>query len=176
MKPQVLLRKIHRWGAIVIAIPIVVMIGAGVLLMLKKEIDWIQPPTMSGSSTELPTASFAELFAAASSVKEAGITTWADLDRVDIKPDKGVVKFVSLSRWEVQVDTSTAEVLSVSYRRSDLIETIHDGSFFADNATKLFLFLPVGVLLFFLWCTGMYMFFLPHYKRWQRRLAKKARE
>lgn len=36
MKLQVLLRKIHHWGSIVIAIPLLVMIGAGVLLQMKK--------------------------------------------------------------------------------------------------------------------------------------------
>jgi uncharacterized iron-regulated membrane protein len=171
MKPQVLLRKIHRWGSIAIATPIVVMIGAGVLLTLKKDVDWIQPPTQEGSSLEVPSATFEEMLAAAKSVPEAGITTWQDLARVDIKPDKGIVKFISKSRWEVQIDTSTAEILQVAYRRSDLIETIHDGTFFAEPA-KLFLILPAGVILFVLWCTGIYMFFLPHYKRRQRRRKK----
>ncbi len=171
MKPQVLLRKIHRWGSIIIAVPIVVMLGAGVLLTLKKDVDWIQPPTREGSSLEVPSATFEEMFAAAKSVPEAGIEKWQDLARVDIKPDKGIVKFISKSRWEVQIDTSTAEILQVAYRRSDLIETIHDGTFFAEPA-KLFLILPAGVVLFVLWCTGLYMFFLPHYKRRQRRRKK----
>jgi len=171
MKPQVLFRKIHHWGAIVIALPIVTMIGAGVLLMLKKDVDWIQPPTREGSSMEVPTATLEEMFAAAKSVPEARIEAWQDLERVDIKPDKGIVKFVAKSRWEVQIDTSTAEILQVAYRRSDLIETIHDGTFFAEDA-KLFLFLPTGLVLFVLWCTGMYMFFYPYYKRRQRRREK----
>lgn len=175
MKLQVLLRKIHHWGSIVVAIPLVVMIGAGVLLQVKKQVEWIQPPTLKGVVLEgVPEATLRDMFEAAKAVPEAGITTWEDLDRADFKPDKGIIKFVSASRWEVQVDTGTAEVLSVAYRRSDLIETIHDGSFFAGDATKLYLFLPAGILLFVLWVTGLYMFFLPYFKKAKKRKKKKA--
>lgn len=165
MKLQVLLRKIHHWGAIVIAIPLGVIIVAGIFLQLKKDFDWIQPPTQTGAVVDaVPGASIDDLFAAASSVPEAGIKDWSDLDRVDFKPDKGIVKFISLSRWEVQIDSTTAEVLLVSYRRSDLIENIHDGSFFA-GWTKHYVFLPAGILLLVLWGTGLYMFFLPYFKK-----------
>ncbi len=136
--------------------------------MLKKEISWIQPPTQKGIEREaVPTKSFEDLFLAARAVPEAGITTWADLDRVDVKPDKGVVKFVSATNWEVQVDTETAEILQTAFRRSDIIEAIHDGSFFA-GWTKLYVFLPAGVLLLMLWITGMYLFFLTELKKWQK--------
>ncbi len=173
MKLQILLRKIHHWGAIVIAVPLLVMIGAGVLLQVKKQVEWVQPTTMKGSQREgTPQASLQEMFEAARAVPEAGITTWEELDRADFKPDKGIIKFVSQSRWEVQVDVGTAEVLSVTYRRSGLIESIHDGSFFAGDLTKLWLFLPAGILLFVLWVTGIYMFFLPYAKKAQKRKKK----
>jgi len=175
MKPHVLLRQIHHWLSPVVAAPLVVMIGAGVLLMLKKDVDWIQPPSRSGEVRDAtPTATFAELLAAARSVPEAGIDSWTDLDRVDVKPDKGMVKFVSASRWEVQVDANTAEVLQVAYRRSDMIEAIHDGSFFADWV-KYYVFLPAGVFLFVLWMTGLYLFCVPHLKRWKRDRAGRSR-
>ena len=172
MKLRVLLRKVHHWGSIVIALPLLVMIGAGLLLMLKKEVNWIQPPTVSGVSAQMPQLAMSDLFAAAQSVDEADLRDWADLDRVDIKPAKGVIKFIGENRWEVQVDTTTGEVLQVAYRRSDLIESLHDGSFFADW-TKLFLFLPSGAILLVLWGTGLYLFFLPNVKNYQKRRAKR---
>ena len=172
MKIRVLLRKVHHWGSIVIAVPLLVMIGAGLLLMLKKEVSWIQPPTQHGISAEIPALSFEELFAAAQNVEEAGLRRWSDLARVDVKSDKGVIKFVGENRWEVQVDTATADVLQVAYRRSDLIESIHDGSFFAEW-TKLYLFLPAGIVLLLLWGTGLYLFFLPHVKNYQKRRTKR---
>lgn len=170
MKLQVLLRQIHHWGSIIVSVPLIIMIGAGILLQVKKQVEWIQPPTMKGEIREgVPEATLHEMFEAARAVPEAGISVWHELERIDFKPDKGIIKFVSPTRWEVQVDTHTAQVLSVTYRRSDLIESIHDGSFFAGDATKLYLFLPSGIVLFILWLTGIYLFFLPHYKKWRKK-------
>ncbi len=172
MKTQVLFRQIHHWGSIIVSIPLIIMIGAGILLMLKKEIEWIQPSTQKGIEQKaIPTQSFERLFEAAKAVKKAGITSWADLERVDVKANKGVVKFVSASNWEVQVDTNTAKVLQTEFRRSDIIEQIHDGSYFAEWV-KLGLFLPAGIVLFFLWLTGIYLFVLPHYKKAQKKKKK----
>ena len=168
MKINVLFRKIHYWGSIIIAIPIVIMIGSGLFLQVKKEFDWIQPPTQRGINAEVPTATIKQLYDAAKAVAIAEITTWEDLDRVDMKTDKGVVKFISKNRWEVQLDANTSEVLSVSYRRSDLLETIHDGSWFA-GWMKLWVFLPVGIILFFLWITGLYLFIITESKKWKKR-------
>ena len=114
------------------------------------------------------------MFDAARAVPEAQITTWEDLERVDFKPGKAVVKFVGRAGVEVQVDTSTGMVLQVATRRSDLIESIHDGSYFADWA-KLYIFLPAGILLFIMWLTGLYLFFLPYWKKAQKRRAKPQR-
>ena len=171
MKTQVLFRKVHHWGSIVIAPVLIVMIGAGILLMVKKEFDWLQPPTKKGVSTDIPAITIADMFKAAQAVPEAGLTSWSDLDRVDIKPDKGVVKFIGTNDWEVQVDTTTGEVLQVAFRRSDIIEKIHDGTFFAEGA-KLYLFLPAGVGLLTLWLTGVYLFALTEIKKAQKRKKK----
>ena len=83
---------------------------------------------------------------------------------------EGIFKFVSKTNWEVQVDTHTSEVLSVAQRRSDIIESIHDGSFFADWV-KLWIFLPAGVGLFVLWVSGVYLFSSSEYKK--RRINKR---
>jgi hypothetical protein len=77
------------------------------------------------------------------------------------------------SRWEVQVDLESGEVLQVAYRRSDLLESLHDGSWFHDRA-KLWVFLPVGFVVLGLWGTGIYLFFLPHAVRWSRGRSKPA--
>ena len=150
------------------------MIGAGILLMLKKEIDWIQPPTQRGVSSDVPALSLEDLFAAAQGAGQAGLESWQDLARVDFKPEKGVVKFVGKNDWEVQVDTATGSVLHVAERRSDFIESLHDGSYFSDSV-KYFLFLPAGIVLLVLWATGLYLFFLPHYKNYQKRKAKRLK-
>ncbi len=169
MKTQVLLRKIHHWGSLLIMLQMGLVIGAGLLLMLKKEFDWIQPPTARGAIGETaPPMALDDLFAIAQTVPELSVSDWSALARVDVKPGKGVVKFVAPNNWEAQIDTSTGELLQVAYRRSDIIESLHDGSFFADWV-KLYVFLPSGVVLLALWASGVYLFALPHYKRWARR-------
>jgi uncharacterized iron-regulated membrane protein len=152
-------RKIHYWGAIACLIPVLIMIITGVLLLLKKELDWIQPPTVKTES-RIPALSFDQILTTTSLIPEAGITTFADIDRIDVRPGKGVIKVRAKSGWEIQLHPETADILAVAYRRSELIEAIHDGSFFHDQA-KLGLFLPAAIILLALSLTGLYLFFLP---------------
>lgn len=164
-----LLRQVHYWLSLAIALPAVIMFAAGIFLMLKKEVAWIQPPTVSGVvSGEVPAISFDQMLEAARAHPEAQIEAWTDIDRIDLRVGKGIAKLRAESGWEVQVDTHSGEVLSVAYRRSDLIETIHDGSFFND-AVKLYVFLPTGMLLIVMWGTGLYLFLLPRFRKKRKR-------
>lgn len=156
-----LLRQIHYWLSLAVFLPAGIIFAAGLFLMLKKEVEWIQPPTSQGEVSEkIPAASFEQILATARQHPEAGIDKWSDIDRIDLRVDKGIAKIRAHSGWEVQVDTKTAEVLNVAYRRSDLIESIHDGSFLSDNV-KYYIFLPTGILLIIMWGTGIYLFLLP---------------
>jgi hypothetical protein len=98
---------------------------------------------------------------------EAGVTGWEDIDRLDVRPGKGILKVITTSRWEAQLALADGAVLQVAYRRSDLIEQLHDGSFFGDVA-KLWIFLPSGIVLFTLWATGLYLWVLPWLTRRKR--------
>ena len=160
-------RKTHYWASLAIAIPAAIVIGTGLLLQFKKQSDWIQPPSAKGTAEDL-SISFQDILAAATTVSEAEISSWADIDRLDVRPSKGIVKVRSKNRWEVQLDTATGKVLQVSFRRSDLIESIHDGSFFHPLA-KMWIFLPSGILLLLMWLTGIYLFILPYLPRLRRR-------
>jgi hypothetical protein len=118
-----------------------------------------------------PTVSFHQVLEACRSVPEAGVRGWEDVYRMDIRPARGMLKVTANNNWEIQLDTRTGEVLQVAYRRSDVIEAIHDGSWFHDWA-KLGIFLPAGLTLFLLWCTGMYLFWLPIVVRRRSRAAR----
>lgn len=167
INPRVWMRKAHRWGAILIAVPFLVVILTGILLQVKKQWSWVQPPTQRGQG-KTPTVTLDELLRAAQTRPEAGIHHWSDVERIDVQPGRGVAKLQAKNRWEVQVDLQTGEVLHVAYRRSDLIESLHDGSWFHDSA-KLWVFLPTAVIVLGLWGTGLYLFFLPNVVRWSRR-------
>lgn len=168
------LRKIHRWGSALIALPFLLVLITGLFLQVKKEVNWIQPPSQKGVSTT-PSISFDEILIASKGVQEAEISTWEDIDRLDVRPDKGIVKVRAVNRWEIQIDTETTEVLQVAYRRSELFESLHDGSWFHDSA-KLWIFLPSGIIVTILWITGMYLFFVPYFAKNRNKKRLEARK
>ena len=161
------LRLFHYWASAAILLTTPVVVGSGLLLQLKKQRAGVQPPTQKGSAAT-PTLSLQQLLDAASSAPHANISSWDDVDRLDVRPSKGVAKVRANNRWEVQVDTASGEILQTSYRRSDLIESIHDGSFFHEKA-KLVVFFPAGIVLLALWLTGSYLFLKPLVLRLRKR-------
>lgn len=110
---------------------------------------------------QVPTIGFSRVLEVVRGMPECDVSTWADVDRLDVRPDKGVIKVRCNNRWEVQLDAASGDVLQSAYRRSDLIESIHDGSWFHDKA-KLWLFVPVALILLGLWGSGLYLFLLPY--------------
>ena len=168
------LRKVHRWGGALIALPFLLVLITGLFLQVKKEVNWIQPPSQTGVSN-IPSVGFDEILIASKTVPEAQITTWEDIDRLDVRPDKGIVKVRAVNRWEIQIDTETAEILQVAYRRSELLESLHDGSWFHDSA-KLWIFLPSGIVVTILWITGIYLFFVPYFAKRQNKKRREDRQ
>lgn len=153
-------RKVHYWIGIGIVLPALVVVGSGLLLQVKKQSHWIQPDEQSGTGTA-PEVSLVELLEMLRAMPELGVQSWDDVDRLDVRPGKGMTKVRLHSGYEVQVDMGTGEVLQVAYRRTDLIEALHDGSWFGGDWTKLGLFLPAAVGLFVLAVSGLWLFILP---------------
>lgn len=168
-------RWAHRWGSILIGIPLLVVILTGVLLQVKKQLTWVQPPTIRGMEKK-PTLSWDQLLEQVKGVPEAGVQSWEDVDRIDVRVGHGVAKVQSKNSWEVQVDLASGSVLQVAYRRSDWIEAMHDGSWFGGDLVKLGIFLPSAIVLLGLWLTGIYLFFMPILKRRQNRRDRKTRQ
>jgi antitoxin component of MazEF toxin-antitoxin module len=92
---------------------------------------------------------------------ELKVQSWDQVERIDIRPKKGLAKLTLETGLEVQLDTSNGKILQKAVRRSDLIEALHDGSFFAGDYTKLGLFLPAAVALFLMLLTGLWLWWLP---------------
>ena len=141
------------------------MVSSGIMLQLKKQSNWVQPNVEITSSSK-PVMLQAYLDAA-KSVEEANVSSWEDIERIDIRPNKGIAKLKSKNNWEIQIDIETAEIYAKNFRRSDIIESIHDGSFFSE-VVKYGWFLPSGILLLILSLSGIYMFFIPIFKRRNR--------
>tara|TARA_Y100001970_G_C13955642_1_gene710549 strand:+ start:188 stop:718 length:531 start_codon:yes stop_codon:yes gene_type:complete len=167
-----LFRKVHYWGAFLIFLPALVIITTGIILHLKKNIDWIQPPIRESYINNHPKISFDDILSTAKKAEKANIKQWDDIDRLDVRPNKGIVKVKAKNHWEIQIDTYTGNIVQVAYRRSDIIENIHDGSWFHENI-KYWVFFPTGIFLLILWITGIYMVFLPYIVQSRKKRLKK---
>ncbi|MFZ1454607.1 MAG: PepSY-associated TM helix domain-containing protein [Saprospiraceae bacterium] len=54
-----------------------------------------------------------------------------EIDRIEVRPDKGIVKVNFKNNYKgLQIDATNGKILKVESRNSDLIEHIHDGSWF----------------------------------------------
>lgn len=169
-------RKTHYWASVVVAVPVLIIICSGLMLQLKKHWTWVQPEEKRGTGTS-PAIDLEGILAAMQQVPDMNVRGWSDVNRLDVRPGRGVVKVWLHNGWEVQVDLGTGKVLHAAYRRSDLIESIHDGSFFGGEITKLGLFLPAAVALLVMWATGLWIFLHPFLaKRRRRKVAAAARQ
>lgn len=170
MNWNVLARKIHHWGSIAVALPILLVLGTGLLLQLKKQLPWVQPPEVRGGGGA-PALALPQVLEIARGVPQAEVRGWDDVRRVDVRPSRGMLKVSAENGWEIQIDAASGRVLQAAYRRSDAIEALHDGSWFGD-AVKYGVFLPAGVGLLVLWVTGLYLFVLPYSVKAKRARAR----
>ena len=166
-------RSVHLWFALAIFIPSVIVIASGILLQVKKQSDWIQPPTQRGQAAA-PSIPFERVKQVAQSIPELAVTGWQDIDKLDVRPNKGMIKILANNQWEAQIDAASGELLQLAYRRSDTIEAIHDGSWFAEGA-KLWLFLPAAILLFIMWGSGLILLFTTLKSKYKKGQVRKKR-
>lgn len=173
-------RKIHRKAGIILFVFFFVVAITSLLLGWKKNsYGVILPDTQKGISTDLknwmPIDSLQIIaFHALKNHTHKNINL--DIKRIDIRPEKGVAKFVFDHHYHgVQVDGVTGQVLAITTRRSDLIENIHDGSIldvvFKTNSDffKLLYTTIMGVSLLLFTITGFWLWYGP------KRMRKKTR-
>lgn len=166
-------RKIHYWGSVACVLPLLIIVVTGFFLIFKKESDWVQPSTQKGQG-DFPTITFEKVLQISSEVEGFGVKKWSDIDRLDVRPKKGVIKIRANNRNELQIDHQTGAVLHLAYRRSDLIEEIHTGKFFGGNIISLGVFFPSGIILLVLIITGMYLFITITIKKSENKKRKIA--
>ncbi|MBS0011304.1 MAG: PepSY domain-containing protein [Bacteroidales bacterium] len=165
-------RKIHRKLAVSSFLLFILISVTGVLLGWKKHSsDIILPHSFEGTSTNTGEwLSFDSLKTVAfNTLRDSiGLGLSTELERIDARPSKGMVKFVFLNHyWEVQLDAATAGVLSVAKRRSDFIENIHDGSILdyifktRDGFFKVIYTSILGLLLLSFTITGFWLWYGP---------------
>lgn len=147
-------RLLHRWIAMVIALPMLLVIVTGIFLQLRKPVDWIQPATLKGSQKYQPVVALEQVLTEVKAVPEMKVNDWSDIKLLDLRPDKGIVKVRNYQGMETQVDAATGDVLQTAQRRNDFIVKMHD--FSAWNA-RLWLGLPVKLGFLAIFLTGIYL-------------------
>lgn len=157
-------RRYHRYIGIFLLVLVLISAFTGILLAWKKQSALLQPPTLKGAGGELTEwRPLAELAAIA---RQAFVAKYPDqkdnnIDRIDVRPSKGIVKVLfEKGWWEVQVDGVTGEALSISKRHSDWIEALHDGSIISEGF-KLLSMNILGFGLLFLLITGFFLWYGP---------------
>ena len=171
MRAPLFWRKVHYWISLPLMLTILVIAVTGILLSVKKDFDSLQPPTQEGSNIGDLQRPVADLVAAVARAPGHAGATVKDVDRIDIRPKDGVAKVILKSRTEVQVDLASGKVLSVAYRTSDWLETIHDFSILGDWSKYVFS-TGSGLLLLGMAGSGIYLFLLPFLARRRKRRAK----
>ncbi len=155
-------RKWHKYFGLSIALFVLISAITGILLAWKKNIEVLQPPTQKGNTTELSQWQAVEELARVSlqAVDSLGLSE-DNFDRIEYRPTKGIAKVIfDTGSWEVQVDATTLEVLSVARRHSDWIEHLHDGSIISDSF-KLISMNVLGIGLLVLLITGLWLWLGP---------------
>lgn len=170
-------RNWHRTLGLVLAIFLFISAVTGILLGLKKDVDVLQPPTQKGVSKDLATwmsvDELAEL-AAVGFYEEYPDQKNNAVDRIDVRPSKGIAKVLfKEGNWEVQIDGTTGEVKSVAKRYSDWIESLHDGSIIND-LFKLISMNILGIGIVIMIGSGLWLYYGPKkYKQAKRNFRRR---
>jgi uncharacterized iron-regulated membrane protein len=163
-------RKLHRLSGISLFVFFFIMAVTGILLGWKKHSgEVIMPDTYRGTSTEMADwLPLDQLSVLASTALEEHKGTTSAIDRIDARPEKGVLKFLFKDqRLEVQLDGATGAVLSVGRRHNDWIEQVHDGSIIDDwlgiphGIFKVFYNTLMGLALIIFTVTGFWLWYGP---------------
>ncbi|HEX7844158.1 MAG TPA: PepSY-associated TM helix domain-containing protein [Chitinophagaceae bacterium] len=171
-------RWLHRKIAIALFVFFLLISVTGILLGLKKNVGLLAP-TQKGISADLST------WLPVDSLQKIAVQLLRDsvsadlsteLDRIDIRPDKGIVKFVFKDHYNgLQLDGTTGKLLLIEKRKSDFIEDLHDGSVLDnlfgtnDEQVKVGYTLIMGISLFMLVLSGLWLWFGPKLLRRSRR-------
>ncbi len=162
MKTFRLLWLLHKWAGITLGAILVMSAVSGLLLLVKKDYDWIQPPTQRGTAgSPEQIAPLHRVYDAVFAVGDPRLQSEADIDRIDFRPNKRVFKVRSKhDDLEIQVDAVSLRTWQPAVRTSDWLERLHDGSVFGAWAHGYVM--PIVALgLVFLTITGYLVWLWP---------------
>ncbi len=174
------MRKIHRVTGISLFAFFFIVALTGLLLGWKKHSGGlILPKSYKGTSTDLKDwLSIDSLHRNACKILKDSVspTTPTEIERIDIRQDKGMVKFIFAANYiGIQLDGATGRLLHIETRRSDFIENVHDGSILdkylhtSNGEIKLIYTTVMGLALLTFTVTGFWLWYGP------KRMRRKAK-
>ncbi len=174
-------KKIHRTTGIMLFVFFFIVSATGLLLGWKKNSEGtILPKSYVGTSTDLKKwLPIDSLHSIACKTLHDSVSPGLslNLDRIDIRKSKGMIKFVFTDHyWEVQLDGTSGTILNIGQRRSDIIENIHDGSILdhyfktKGDPIKVVYTSIMGLALLTFTITGIWLWYAP--KRIKREKRK----
>jgi hypothetical protein len=173
-------RWLHRKIAVALFIFFLLISITGLLLGIKKH-SGLLAPTQKGASSNLSDwLSFDSLHKNAVRYLHDSVSAdlSGDVDRMDVRPSKGIIKFSFKGHYTgLQLDGTTGQLLLVEKRKSDFIEDLHDGSILddlfgtSDEQIKLGYTIVMGISLLMLVLTGMWLWYGPKKLRKDRKSA-----
>jgi hypothetical protein len=176
-----LFRKAHRITGAFLFLFFFLIAITGILLGIKSNSNGlILPKTVQGTTSDLKKwLPINLLHSKAIVILQDSISPnlSLELDRIDIRKNKGTVKFLFENHyWEVQLDGGTGELLQIGKRNSDFIEYIHDGSILdkylktSQNQFKLIYTSIMGLALLLFTITGFWLWYGPKKMKRKKRL------
>lgn len=181
VKSTRLYRRIHKWLAVPLFIFMFLIGTTGLMLGWKKQVQLL-PPTQRGlSATPSSWISLDSIYNIAIHYAQDSLNISPEIDRIDIRPDKGIAKIIFNHHFtELQVDCTTGDIISAKLKTSDIIEKIHDGSIVdyfirVDNdPVKLIYTTLASSGLILLSFSGFWMWYNPkRIKRFKRNKGRK---
>lgn len=180
-------RKLHRITGVLLMVFIIVVSVSGLLLAWKKNSNnLLQPATQKAPNRNieqwLPVwqlKNLAQRFISDSTNQNLS----AEIKRMDIRPEKGIVKVTFTQHfWELQLEGTTGKARSFAFRYSDFIEAVHDGSIldiWLENESgyiKVLYSSSLGLALCFFCLSGFWIWFGPKWLRKQKRERKRGEQ
>lgn len=170
-------RKVHRTTGALLFMFFFFIAVTGIILGWKKHSNGlIIPKSYEGTSTNLKHwLPIDSLHKKANFILHESVSAnlSLELDRIDIRKNKGILKFVYKNHyWEIQLDGATGNLLNIGKRHSDFFENIHDGSILdryfgtSNGQIKLIYTTIMGLALLLFTVTGFWLWYGP--KRMKR--------
>lgn len=153
----------HLWIGVLATVLVAILAVTGILLNHKKLLGY-QPDPSNPDPAPLAQAMPLEWLAERARAQDGALAE-AAIDRMDVRPDDGIVKvrFDDPATTEVILRVDDGAVLSLAPRGDVFLERLHSGELFGDRGILLSDVAAVGLLV--LMASGFWLWLFPRWRQ-----------